>query len=548
MIDLNALTQQDVDFLKTLKARGVGGEEALTRLRGVSPTFQKNTDVSAIGTQVGKVDATVPEGATIQSPGDVFLQTKGEVSPTSVAGRLKSAERGAEEAREAGLERVRAGVEPGLEQREPLGPGEFIREVALPTTAGIAKGAVGAITGALGGFFEPEVERLGEAAQETISAVAPIIPEPVKEKTKAALQTISEAIPEEQKQLFADVIDTLRVFDIVPVGLVAERAAQVGVRGAAAVAEEIPGAAKAVKEVAEEGVEIAGEVTEAAAKKLFPEESLEKITARITQGTPDEIADAEKALSLIDKEGIETFEDLTKAAVDKRSILSREIDDELLEIPDIRKGDDLMRVQKVGDRTIRTNFIERGIEDLEDLFTKIGDDVELAKLEDFKVKVESEGLNLKEINDFARNYGVQFKSKAFTKTGNPKEGINAVRFESNRKGLKETVRQFLPDEKTRILDREISTLFDLEDSVSKLRNKAAAVQNKLQRQNLLNKVGVGAAQLADIASGRFFSTLIKGRAGTLNAADLEKELVKNLLRFEKALTAKTKEATVEALK
>ena len=318
----------------------------------------------------------------------------------------------------------------------------------------------------------------------------------------------------------------------------APKAAISGVKEAARVTKEV---APIAKEAVKRSVEVAAKPVVIAKEKLFPTQSLEEITGKIVQGKKADIADAKKALSLIDTKGITTFEDLGNTMREKVKSLSGKVDEVLDADPAPIQFDELVRVDKTpAGKEIKTNFLDKSLTQLDELYTKIDDPVNAERIREVAEKAKTTGLSLKEVNDVAREYGVEFRSKAFSKqTGEPLTSVNAQSFENVRKGIKDTVRQRLPDETSKVLDSEIASLLNTERLVRKMEEKANALTQKVQQRGLIEKAFRAAGRAADVATfgapRAFLTSFLPSNIGNkvMNSLDVEEALKKNLKMFEK---------------
>ena len=94
-------------------------------------------------------------------------------------------------------------------------------------------------------------------------------------------------------------------------------------------------------------------------------------------------------------------------------------------------------------KIIKQNIVSKALDQLEELYTKIGDTVGSANIKEARKIAMKDGLTNLEINDLARVYGEEFGSKAFNKVGDALTSVNAQMYENTRKGLKSLARQGL---------------------------------------------------------------------------------------------------------
>lgn len=269
--------------------------------------------------------------------------------------------------------------------------------------------------------------------------------------------------------------------------------------------------------------------------KAFPKESVETLIGRITQGTKPEIFKAKKAMELIDTKGIKTYTNLKEVAKHKIGELSSKQDDILLNQGKIHKTRELV----VREGGTRQNFVTTALKQLKELYSKTFDNVNLSRVNQIENKLRTQGLTTQEVNNIAREYGVEFGRKAFSKTGEPLTTVNAVGFENVRKGVKATARRFLPNNASKALDDNITNLFTLQRTAEKMERAVQKLSNKVKQRNILERLGRLAGHAVDVATGglprSFLTSFLPSNIGNkvMNSLDLERELARNLSRIEK---------------
>lgn len=297
---------------------------------------------------------------------------------------------------------------------------------------------------------------------------------------------------------------------------------------------------EAGKEAVETGIKKIDEITEpvrkARAEKAKIE--LEDTVKRITQAVDKTDIDSAKAtLTRIDVEDVNNYKDFTNRITDDIAVLSDKVDAELSKYPEKYKPDQLGRYSKVGDETVITSPVQDALDGLEHAYKLSGDAVGEAKIRQLRQKLDSDGLNVKELNNLAREYGTEFKDKAFDKLGNPKQGYNAENYESVRKGVKQVARDRMPDDVVKELDEQISDSYTTRELIKKIEQEVAKAENKVRNYTLPQKIGRGIYSLADIATVGTLTGLVSRlnlKAGKMfvNRLELQEELVKNLKKLE----------------
>lgn len=262
---------------------------------------------------------------------------------------------------------------------------------------------------------------------------------------------------------------------------------------------------------------------------------------RILQGKPEDIEAGKKALSSINTEGVRTYKELNERLNEGIETYSTLVDAELDQYTDRYLPDQFARKTKVGDATVTETPVNNALDGLEKAYKASGDLVAAEEVAQLRAKFETEGLTVREVNTLAREYGIEFKSRAFDKLGNPKQGYDAENFENTRKGVKAAYREKLPDEVTKSLDEQISALYDARTLTENMEVKVNALYQKVKNRTLMQKVGGAAADFIDLVSlgtaRGFVQKLLPSNVGlkTANSLDLEKELAKNLKKVERLL-------------
>lgn len=288
---------------------------------------------------------------------------------------------------------------------------------------------------------------------------------------------------------------------------------------------------------------------------VAPKKTVEKAVGEILQGKPEDVSRGIKALKEIDLKNINTFSELSTKFDEKIKELSSVVDNELAKDTTRYGFDDFLVTQSTkGGQEVNTNFVVRALQDLQELYTSIGDDVSRAEIDEFVERVSKDGVTKKEINDLARLYGEEFSSKAFSKTGDPLTSVNAQRFENTRSGLKTTARLSIGGKEAKLADEKMSAIFRAKELSDKMVNKVNELKQKINERGLLEQIGRGAVKFIDTITGG----TVRGAVGGLlprgvgnkvmNALDIEEALRKNLDVIDNALNAIDDSAIIKALK
>ena len=279
-----------------------------------------------------------------------------------------------------------------------------------------------------------------------------------------------------------------------------------------------------------------------AIKNAGPTKSLGESVGRVVQAkTQRQLNAAKDALENVSLSGVKTFKELETTLGNNISTIAKEVDSILNKFPERLTPNMFTRRMKSDAGTVSQNFVMKALDDLGTLANSADDAVGAANIKFLKDKANNAGLTLKEINDIARRYGSEFKSKAFNAVGDPKTTVSAQSFENTRKGVKDTLRELLPDDATKILDRQMSNLITTKELATKLSDKARIASQKARKAGLAESVVKGIVNTADTLSVGTISGLgraIASKSGVLqsgskNILELEKELSKNIKVVEK---------------
>lgn len=381
----------------------------------------------------------------------------------------------------------------------------------------------------------------GRALEKGIEATPDAIKEPVKAAGIAVLQTkagqagiqaLTKGMEAYESWKVQNPVDAENLESIVNIGAALPVGA-IATKGVKAGASAAKGTVKAAGEMVAKRLrktpdEIAGEI--------------EGLVGQIVQGNKTNIENAKRALRLIDTEGIESYDELSEALTNKITALSRK-QDEILQGTQVRKPlNNFTRTAKSGGREASANPVASTFDHLEELYQKTGQPEELVRIQNLRDRAKTEGLTAKEVNDLAREYGIEFKKQAFSKTGDPLTSVNAKLHENTRIGVKNAARGMLPNDASKLIDEEMSAIFDTRQLTEKMALQAQKLANRIEKRNLAQKLGAGLGNAIDLMSGRslsslFTSMLIRGNIGlkALNAVQIQDLLSKRLDRLMKLL-------------
>lgn len=420
------------------------------------------------------------------------------------------------------------------EQIKQVGQAEGVTETVAQAAqtplrvAGQAAGAVGDVIGAgVNAATGGVLDKLGEYIAST--------------ETGKQLGASLLKFQQEQPELAGTLGDVFNIATLGLGGAAAKQGVKVGAQGLERGARATARGAVKTGQVLKEGIS----PTPTLGKAL--EESTVARTAK-------EILAFERAISAIDTTDVKTFADLNNKFKEAIPAISKQVDDELLKDTTVYKIEDLLipQVTKSG-KEIKTDYITRALDGLDDLYTKLGDDVSKADIQDLKAKAQTQGLTRLDVNNLARQYNIEYGNKAFTATGDIKQGFNADVYESTRKGLKDIARSGLGGEQAKALDESLSAIYDAQRLAERNANAVQAMKTRIEEKGWVGKGIRGAFDISDLLTGGAVralrdTVLARGSAQKLqNVLELENKLKKNLEVINKAMKAKTKSETIKIL-
>ena len=283
-------------------------------------------------------------------------------------------------------------------------------------------------------------------------------------------------------------------------------------------------------------------------------DSAKTAVGQIVQGKTKDVEPAIRVLSQVETKGIKKYSDLSTRLDDNMKALNTAMDDVLSSDKTSRTLDQLAETSTVGGKKVSENYVKKALDGLDELYSDSSDPKNAQRIKNLIEKSSTEGLTVKELNDIAKEYGTEFGNKAFGKTGEPRTSVNAVAYENVRKGVKDTLRNLLPDDKAKLIDKNLSEHINTKELVQKMEEKVNALSQKVSDRGLIEKVGRLTGKTVDVATGGFvkgaLTSFIPSNVGkkVMNSLDLEKNLSKNLKLIEKADKLIGNETFVQSLK
>jgi len=303
--------------------------------------------------------------------------------------------------------------------------------------------------------------------------------------------------------------------------------------------EAIETGIKTGAEVLEEGARATAKIAE---KLGTPKPTPIQAAKTILQGKTKDIKSGIKSLSVLDTTGVKTYNELGEKITQTISDLATKVDEDLATDATKKVLDDLVITSKsTAGNVVKVNPVERALNQLDELYTKIGDDVSAQNIKELLNTAKTQGLTNLEINDIAKVYGAEFGSKAFGKTGEALTSVNSQLYENTRKQLKTLARSGIKGNEAKLADETMSSLYNTKKLVDNNIEAVNKLQQKIKERGLLEKVGYNVAKYGDILTGGTLRGLVGGLLPRgvgnkiMNAIDIEKQLESNLKIIQEAL-------------
>jgi uncharacterized coiled-coil protein SlyX len=254
------------------------------------------------------------------------------------------------------------------------------------------------------------------------------------------------------------------------------------------------------------------------------------------QGTTDNANKAIKSLQMIDTKWVKSYKDLAGQLSTKKKSVMQSLDEILASSDEVLTPTNSVTKTTVWSTTVESNNVQKALDHLTELHSKLWDDFEFARVNELSKKYATQGLSLKEVNDLARDYSRNLSAFS-TKTGEPLTSVGAKALENTRKWLKQLTRERLGalSQDAVALDDAYHNLADTSMMVDKMVEKVSALWQKVEPRTRLewiaNKAGKWANFLLWGTPKEFVSSmLLKSNQWlkTFNSIDLENKLAKNL--------------------
>lgn len=386
---------------------------------------------------------------------------------------------------------------------------------------------------------------IGDVIFQGLKAVTP---EPVEQAVKSGIESVASQPgvqdvlgkvnqwASQHPEAAANLQSLLDISALAPVG----KAGQLASRGVGQGVGAVGDINRTIKEGVPSVIKGATEIT-----KAPPLKPLEAV-GQVLQGKSRDVNAGVKAFSSLNLEGVETFKDLGSKMSTKIKELAKQVDDDL-GLDETRRATAALTLntKNAAGKIIKDNPVGNALNQLEELYTKIGDKVKLSNIQDLRKLAKGKGLTNLEINNLAREYGVEFSTKAFNKMGDALTSVNAQLYENTRKALKSLARSGIKGEAAKLADETMSALINTQKLIKNNVEAVNKLKQKIQSRGLLEKVGNQLAKYADVLTGGslrgFVGGMLPRGAGykTLNALDIEEMLQKNLKIIQEAIKSKS---------
>jgi hypothetical protein len=420
----------------------------------------------------------------------------------------------------------------GLLAKPTLSPVEQTKNI-LNTLGGAKTSALRTAGGVAGAVFTPITEAPGikqglEKAGETIAKA------PGAEFIASKIGEFSQTNPELAK-------DLQNILDIAGLGL------------GKAVEKPLQ---SAVVKAGEKTLSGAGYATSKISKVLAtPKPTPIKAAGQILQGATKDIKTGIKGLAQLDTTDVKTFKDLGNKINAKIPQLAKLVDDDLMADATKKTLKDLVVTAKTtAGKVVKYNPVETALNQLDELYTKIGDVVKSADIKELIQVAKKEGLTNLDVNNIARVYGQEFGEKAFNKVGDALTSVNAQMYENTRKALKTVARSGIKGDAAKLADEAMSNLYRTQTLIKKNIEAVNKIQQKISERGILEKAGNAVAKYGDVLTGGSLRGIVGGLlprgAGykVMNALDIEQALQKNLKILQDAIKSGDDKEIINILK
>jgi len=339
---------------------------------------------------------------------------------------------------------------------------------------------------------------------------------------------------------------------------------------AAPIKEGVGTAIDTAVDVTKKGIKVSGELgnkiqdTTRVSRLANAEAKANEAVSRIVQkGSPEDVLKAKKALMEASPEqraNIRDYTDIKNTADTNIEAFSKAQDTELGKYTDVYTKDQLSRYRNV--KGINGNTISvadapviDALDQLTSYYAKTGDSANATIVKQYVDKLNSEGLTVSDLNNIAKKHGADLN--AYNANNEVASGVSKQAIENTRQGLKDTLRQRLPNDASKALDESISAQYALKEIATAGEKKADELYRKLKKVNPIIRAGrVAGGAVADVLDVLTLGTtrgliykLFPPNVGnqTMNWIAIEKEIAKNVKKIDELMAIKDEKKFTEAV-
>jgi len=408
---------------------------------------------------------------------------------------------------------------------------------SMGNVAGGASGAFGdVISGIVKAGLSPDQEQKVKGFVENVGTKVVELP-PVQSGVEA-YQRLQQENPELARNLESVFNIGMLAADVFG-SKTAMKGLQMGTKGLTTGAKQVGTTAG---KVAGQATDLTQKATINIMKQVKPMPTPIKAVGEVLQGGVKDIKQGVKGLAQLDTAGVKTFKDLGTKITGRIGELAQQVDADLaLDTVKTKLKDLAISAKTTGGKIVKSNPVETALNQLDELYTKIGDVVGSANIKELIDVAKKQGLTKLEINDIARTYGQEFGEKAFNKMGDALTSVNAQMYENTRKALKTLARSGISGDTAKLADEAMSSLYNTQRLVKKNIEAVNKIQQKIAERGLLEKIGNTVSKYGDILTGGTIRGLVGGLlprgAGykVMNALDIEQVLERNLKIIQDAI-------------
>lgn len=279
----------------------------------------------------------------------------------------------------------------------------------------------------------------------------------------------------------------------------------------------------------------------------------DEAVGRILQGDKASKEAGMRTLREIDSEGIKTYDDLVARIDENIKANTERVDNQLEKDSTEYSAFKLARKNEVegptGKQTVYDNAVINALDDLEKYYGSINDTKNSTVIKQYRTKLETKGLTIKEVNEIARKHGADLN--AWNANNELSTGLTKQKAENTRSALKDTVRQFESGKATEAIDRQTADMIKTRDQLKEMAEKVNVAEQKARTYGIGTKLWRGAFETADLVTfggvrGLLGKMNLKAGAKNYDVLELQKNLPKELKAIEKLNNAKDRKSYAEA--